>query len=92
MIYTVVLFILQTNPNGWNPKICEVKVSHASPKYIEYCIANSKKYPICPANGHDPREAMWAQMAEPNKHGAYFEVLDCSWHAGMNPREKVDTK
>ena len=74
----------QTKP--WNAAMCKVPQHHASRAYVLYCMkASPNEYPACPMG--DPREAMWASQASGGK-GAYFEVLDCSWHGGeSNPRE-----
>ena len=74
---------------GWKPEMCRVQQDEASEEYIRYCMKVSPNdYPAC--HGMDPQGAMWAmQVAErEGKQGAYFEVLDCSWHPGGNPREE----
>jgi len=87
-----ILLIMLQSSSGWKPEMCRNAVEFATPKYIQYCIANSREYPSCSFNGHDPREAMWAAQGDPS-HSAYFEVLDCSWHGGKNPRDiKINKK
>jgi hypothetical protein len=72
----------------WNVGMCQTRQRpRVSIDYIQFCIKNSPNtFPFCVAGENDPREAMWASQ-EANGKGAYFEVLDCSWHPGMNPRE-----
>ena len=66
------------------PQMCSIQQpSPVSKSYINYCIKVSPdKYPRC--NQTDPYEMQEAVLAG---HGAYLEVLDCSWHPGKNPRE-----
>lgn len=54
---------------------CRQRQSTAPADYIEYCMEHSPNdYPAC------------SMMPAPGFAG-YFEVLDCSWHAGKNPRD-----
>lgn len=54
--------------------MCSTKQETAPADYIKFCIANSpNNFPACDI------------VPSPNRAG-YFEVLDCSWHAGRNPR------
>lgn len=47
--------------------------------------------PYCSA-GVDRTEQMKAAVVASHGKGAYFEVNDCSWHPGKNPREKKLSK
>jgi hypothetical protein len=91
------LFLLLLSGMAWgqvkpfSPEMCKTKVEHASPEYVKFCISHSDEYPSCPMNGNDPREAMWVSQANGGK-GAYYEVLDCSWHSGKNPRDSMPRK
>lgn len=76
-------------PKPWTVEMCTVRQPVASQGYIRFCIAKSpNKSPHCPLAGHDPREAMWAAQAS-SRDEAYFEILDCSWHSGQNPRDSL---
>ena len=75
-------------PQLWTPEMCTKQQPYASDEYIAYCINATKNFPACSLDGHDPRESMWAAQASGGK-GAYFEVLDCSWHPGKNPRYSI---
>lgn len=64
------------------PGMCKVPQPVASSSYVEYCMRVSpNEHPSCPA-GSDQQKA-WADSSG---YGSYFEVLDCSWHAGQDPR------
>jgi hypothetical protein len=76
----------QTTKPTYTPQMCSVKQPTASKAYIAYCIKNSVEYPACSSG--DPREPMWVSQANGGGE-VYFEVLDCSWHPGKNPRDSM---
>ena len=81
-----------TRPEGkpipakpWVPKMCEDMRNSLTSEYVSYC-AKQELFPACDPRWNDPREAMWVSQSN-GGHGAYFEVLDCSWHSGHKPRD-----
>lgn len=69
-------------PTLRTPDMCKIPQPVASSSYIDYCMRVSpSQHPSCPA-GTD-RQKAWADSSG---YGSYFEVLDCSWHAGQDPR------
>lgn len=65
----------------WKPGMCgERQKAPVSEAYIAYCIKATGLAPFCP---------VWtsadAASSAARAGGAYFELLDCSWHAGKNP-------
>jgi hypothetical protein len=60
---------------------CSNPVDHASPQYIAWCLKYAPDVsPACVGARNSPRGVGGGPM--------YLEVLDCSWHAGKNPRDK----
>lgn len=80
----IILLAPPIPPKPWTPEICSVRRDHATQEYIRFCSVQ-KEFPACIMGELDPRAGMWAAQASGGR-GAYFEVLDCSWKSGSNPR------
>lgn len=89
LVLAAVLLGVQQAPTTYSTAMCSVQQPHASLGYIRFCMREApENMPSCRTSG-DPRESMWAAQSGPagNKQIAYYEVLDCSWHYGKNPRD-----
>jgi hypothetical protein len=75
----------------WTPQVCKEQRKSLTTEYLHYCITSAPSiFPNCSVNDESPSQARDAAIA--GKGSAYFEVLDCSWHPGVNPRDKSRTK
>lgn len=77
----------QTKPPTYSVDMCAVQQPTASKEYIHYCATHTDKFPACSES--DPYGMMAAGQGG---HGAYYEVLDCSWHSGKNPRDSMPAR
>ena len=86
---TALMFYLFVHVPGkpWTPAMCSIEQEFpVTESYVRYCVAVSpQNFPHCEVG---KSKVPMMSILQAGASSVYFEVLDCSWHAGLNPRER----